>query len=64
MCISTAYKNAALPENILLKNVRAFRVAGENIILTNILEQELTIAGTLMSAPAIVNGIVVIACEE
>lgn len=58
-----AYKNAALQEGILLKNVRAFRVAGENIILTNILEQELTIAGTLMSAD-LINGIVVIACEE
>lgn len=58
-----AYKNAALQEGILLKNVRAFRVAGENIILTNILEQELAIAGTLMSAD-LINGIVVIACEE
>ena len=58
-----ANKNAALQEGILLKNVRAFRVAGENIILTNILEQELTIAGTLMSAD-LINGIVVIACEE
>ena len=63
MCISTAYKNAALPENILLKNVRAFRVSGKNIILTNILEQELTIAGMLVSAD-LINGIVVIACEE
>ena len=58
-----AYNNAALQEDILLKNVRAFRVAGENIIFTNILEQELTIAGTLMSAD-LINGIVVIACEE
>ena len=58
-----AYKNAALQEGILLKNVRAFRIAGRNIILTNILEQELTIAGTLMSAD-LINGIVVIACEE
>lgn len=63
MCISTAYKNAALPENILLKNVRAFRVSGKNIILTNILEQEMTIAGMLVSAD-LINGIVVIACEE
>ena len=58
-----AYKNAALQEGILLKNVRAFRIAGRNIILTNILEQELAIAGTLMSAD-LINGIVVIACEE
>ena len=58
-----AYKNAALQEGILLKNVRAFRIAGENIILTYILEQELTIAGTLVSAD-LINGIVVIACEE
>ena len=58
-----AYKNAALQEGILLKNVRAFRIAGRNIILTNILEQELAIAGTLVSAD-LINGIVVIACEE
>jgi len=63
MCISTAYKNAALPENILLKNVRAFRVAGKSIILTNILEQELTIIGTLENVD-LINGVVVIAIEE
>ncbi len=62
MCISTAYRNAALPENILLKNVRAFRISGNRIILTNILEQELTIAGSLVSAD-LINGVVIIACE-
>lgn len=62
MCISTAYRNAALPENILLKNVRAFRISGNSIILTNILEQELAIAGMLVSAD-LINGIVIIACE-
>ena len=62
MCISTAYRNAALPENILLKNVRAFRISSNSIILTNILEQELTIAGMLVSAD-LINGIVIIACE-
>ena len=62
MCISTAYRNAALPENILLKNVRAFRISGNSIILTNILEQELTIAGMLVSAD-LINGIVIVACE-
>jgi predicted RNA-binding protein len=62
MCISTAYRNSALPENILLKNVRAFRVEGERVILTNILEQELAIAGTLESVD-LINGVVVIRCE-
>ena len=56
MCISTAYRNAALPENILLKNVRAFRISGNSIILTSILEQELAIAGMLVSAD-LINGI-------
>ena len=63
MCISTAYRNAALPENILLKNVRAFRVEGNSVILTNILEQELTIIGTLASAD-LINGVVVICCDQ
>lgn len=63
MCISTAYKNAAQPENILLKNIRAFRVAGKSIILTNILEQELTITGTLEHVD-LINGVVVISIEE
>ena len=62
MCVSTAYQNAILPENILMKNVRAFRVAGKTIVLTNILEQQMTITGTLMSAD-LINGVVVIACE-
>ena len=38
MCISTVYQNAVLPENILLKNVRAIRVEGDQVVLTNILE--------------------------
>ena len=63
MCISTAYRNSALPENILLKNVRAFRVEGETIVLTNILEQERSFTGKLLSAD-LINGVVVIACEE
>ena len=62
MCISTTYRNSALPENILLKNVRAFRVEGNSVILTNILEQELTIVGTLESVD-LINGVVVIRCE-
>ena len=63
MCISTAYRNAALPENILLKNVRALRVEGNSVILTNILEQELTITGMLASAD-LINGVVVIRCDQ
>ena len=62
MCVSTAYQNAVLPENIMMKNVRAFRVVGKTIVLTNILEQQMTITGTLMSAD-LINGVVVISCE-
>ena len=46
----------------MLKNVRAFRVEGNSVILTNILEQEMAIVGTLMSAD-LINGIVVIRCK-
>ena len=63
MCVSMAYRNAALPENLLLKNVRAFRVEGARVILTNILEQELAITGALESAD-LINGVVVIRCEQ
>ena len=63
MCISTAYRDSALPENILLKNVRAFRVEGNSVILTNILEQERTITGALESAD-LINGVVVIRCNQ
>ena len=62
MCVSTAYQNDVLPESILMKNVRAFRVVGKTIVLTNILEQQMTITGTLMSAD-LINGVVVISCE-
>ena len=61
MCISTVYQNAVLPENILLKNVRAIRVEGDQVILTNILEQEMRVRGTLVSAD-LIGGVVVIAC--
>ena len=61
MCISTVYQNIALPENILLKNVRAIRVEGDDVILTNILEQETRVRGILVSAD-LIGGVVVIAC--
>ena len=61
MCISTVYQNAVLPENILLKNVRAIRVEGDDVILTNILEQEMRVRGTLVSAD-LIGGVVVIVC--
>lgn len=61
MCISTVYQNAILPENILLKNVREIRVEGGDVILTNILEKELRVSGTLVSAD-LIGGVVVIAC--
>lgn len=61
MCISTVYQNAILPVNILLKNVWAIRVEGDDVILTNILEQELRVNGTLVSAD-LIGGVVVIAC--
>ena len=61
MCISTVYQNAVLPENILLKNVRAIRVEGDQVILTNILEQEMRVKGALVSAD-LIGGAVVIAC--
>lgn len=61
MCISTVYQNAVLPENILLKNVRAIRVEGDQVVLTNILEQEMRVKGALVSAD-LIGGVVVIAC--
>lgn len=61
MCISTVYQNAVLPENILLKNVRAIRVEGDQVILTNILEQEMRVRGALVSAD-LIGGVVVIVC--
>ena len=60
MCISTVYQNAVLPENILLKNVRAIRVEGDQVILTNILEQEMRVRGALVSADLIGGGVVIV----
>ncbi len=62
MCMSTVYRDTVSADNILLKNVRAFRVSEENVILTTILEQELTVKGTLLSAD-LINGIVIIDCK-
>ena len=59
MCISTVYKNEVTDDNILFRNVRAIRTEGNEVILTNIMEQELKVTGQIALADLISGKVVI-----
>ena len=50
MCLSTVYRGALSPENIIMKNVQTIECRGENVILTDLLDRQMTIRGELTRA--------------
>ena len=50
MCLSTVYKNSLLPENIAMQNVMTIECQGDMVILTDLLERQVAIRGTLIMA--------------
>lgn len=59
MCLSTAYKNDAKLENILMKNVMKIECKDGVVIITDLMERQMAIEGTLEMAN-LVDGICVI----
>jgi predicted RNA-binding protein len=49
MCLSTAYKTKKVPENMICEYVSKIKVNGDNIILTDIMNCEVSIKGILSS---------------
>ena len=59
MCLSTVYKNTLTPEAIMMKNVMRIECKDGCVILTDLMERQVAIEGTLESAN-LVDGYVVV----
>ena len=49
MCLSAVYRNARLPENIVMKNVMRMEVRGGKLIFTDLMDRKLAVDGVLDS---------------
>ena len=59
MCLSTVYKNAQTAENVLMKNVMRIECKDGCVILTDLMERQVAVEGTLEKAN-LVDGIAII----
>ena len=59
MCLSTVYKNTMAPETVVMKNVQRIECKDGCVILTDLMERQMAIEGTLEMAN-LVDGIAVI----
>ena len=59
MCLSTVYKNEKKPDAVLLRNVTRVECHDGLVILTDLMERQVAIEGTLESAD-LVNGYVIV----
>ena len=50
MCLSTIYKNSLVPENIMMRNVMRIECKDGLVILTDLMERQVAIEGTLEMA--------------
>lgn len=59
MCLSTVYKNSMTPEAVLMKNVMSIECRDGMVILTDLMERQMAIEGTLEKAN-LVDGYVIV----
>ena len=59
MCLSTVYRNKIAPEAVVMKNVMSIECKDGTIILTDLMERQVAVEGTLEKAN-LVEGFVVI----
>jgi predicted RNA-binding protein len=59
MCLSTVYKNTLAPEAIVLRNVMRIECKDGCVILTDLMERQVAIEGTLEMAN-LVDGIAIV----
>jgi predicted RNA-binding protein len=59
MCLSTVYRNEKTPAAILMRNVTQVRCLEGRVVLTDLMDNELTIEGWLEEAN-LVDGFVII----
>ena len=59
MCLSTVYRHSMTPEAVVMKNVRTIECKDGVIYLTDLMERQVAIEGTLEKA-SLVDGYVII----
>ena len=59
MCLSTVYKNKKVPEDILMNNVMRIECKDGLVILTDLMERQVALEGTLQEAN-LVDGYVIV----
>ena len=59
MCLSTVYRNQLAPEAIIMKNVMTIECKDGCVILTDLMERQVSIEGSLEKAN-LVDGIAII----
>ncbi len=59
MCLSTVYKNDLVPESVVMKNVMRIECKDGCVILTDLMERQMAIEGTLEMAN-LVDGVAVV----
>lgn len=59
MCLSTVYRNTLTPENVVMKNVMRIECKDGVVIITDLMERQMAIEGTLEMAN-LVDGIAVV----
>ncbi len=59
MCLSTVYKNSMQPDAVAMRNVMRIECREGKVILTDLMEHQLEIIGTLESAN-LVEGFVIV----
>ncbi len=59
MCLSTVYKNTMAPEAVVMRNVMRIECKDGCVILTDLMERQVAIEGTLESAN-LVDGFVIV----
>ena len=63
MCLSTVYKNSFSPETVVMKNVMKIECKDGCVILTDLMDRQVSIEGTLESAN-LVDGYVIVKTED
>ena len=59
MCLSTVYKNTLTPETVMMRNVMRIECKDGCVILTDLMERQMAIEGTLERAN-LVDGIAIV----
>ena len=63
MCLSTVYKNTLTPETVVMKNVMRIECREGVVILTDLMERQMAIEGTLEMAN-LVDGVAIVKESE